>query len=60
MESIDHGGYLTADSPDYEVWECATTYSGPICIAYAYNKCYLSEEKKAVKLMKDTDEHLYG
>lgn len=36
------------------------TYSGPICIAYAYNKCYLSEEKKAVKLMKDTDEHLYG
>lgn len=36
------------------------TYSGPICITYAYNKCYLSEEEKAVKLMKDTDEHLYG
>lgn len=39
------------------------SYSGPICIAYAYNKCYLLEEggaKKAVKLMKDTDEHLYS
>lgn len=24
MESIDHGGYLTADSRDYEVRECAT------------------------------------
>lgn len=37
------------------------TYSAPICIAYTYNKCYLQEEgKKAVKLMKDVDEHLYG
>lgn len=26
------------------------TYSGPICIAYAYNKCYLSEEKKSCQL----------
>lgn len=61
MESIDHGGYLAPDSHDYEVRGMChkLTPSQYVLLTLVINVIFL-REKKAVKLMKDTDEHLCG
>lgn len=64
MEPIDHGEYSTADNRDYKLWgTCHKVTPGQyVLLTLIINVIFWRRggAKKAVKLMKDTDEHLYS
>ena len=61
MEPIDHWGCLTLDRSDYEVQGmCHKLTSSQYVLLMLIINVIFPREKKAVKLMKNRDEHLYS